>query len=105
MWELSGLNVQILDNLEPAYGVPVCCTPYENNCLIIDMDYRRAWHQGGTYFFTVNCLQRKDNDLLVRHINLLREVIANVKKSYPFTIHAWVVLPARVGRTRLRYAA
>jgi putative transposase len=29
----------------------------------------------------------------VRHIILLREVIANVKKSHPFTIHAWVVLP------------
>ncbi len=26
------------------------------------MDYRRAWHKGGTYFLTVNCLQRKDND-------------------------------------------
>ena len=44
------------------------------------MNYRRAWHKGGTYFFTVNCLQRKNNDLLVRHIDLLREVIAKVKK-------------------------
>jgi len=57
------------------------------------MDYRRAWHKGGTYFFTVNCLQRKDNDCLVRHISLLREVIAKVKSSHPFKIHAWVVLP------------
>ena len=57
------------------------------------MDYRRARHKGGTYFFTVNCLQRKDNDSLVRNIDLLREVIAKVKKSHPFTIHAWVVLP------------
>ena len=57
------------------------------------MDYRRAWHRGGTYFFTVNCLQRKDNDCLVRNIDLLREVIASVKKSHPFVIHAWVVLP------------
>ncbi len=57
------------------------------------MDYRRAWHRGGTYFFTVNCLQRKDNDCLVRNIDLLREVIASVKKSHPFVIQAWVVLP------------
>lgn len=39
------------------------------------MDYRRAWHKGGTYFFTVNCLERKDNYCLVRNIDLLREVI------------------------------
>lgn len=57
------------------------------------MDYRRAWHKGGTYFFTVNCLQRGKNDLLVRNIDLLREVIAKVKKTHPFKIHAWVVLP------------
>ena len=24
-------------------------------------DYRRAWHPGGTYFFTVNLLQRHGN--------------------------------------------
>lgn len=57
------------------------------------MDYRRTWHKGGTYFFTVNCLQRKSNDCLVRHIDLLREVIAKVKQLHPFHIHAWVVLP------------
>ena len=57
------------------------------------MDYRRAWHQGGTYFFTVNLLQRKKNRLLLEHIQTLRHVVAQVKKSYPFIIHAWVVLP------------
>lgn len=57
------------------------------------MDYRRAWHQGGTYFFTVNCLQRQNNDCLTKNIVLLREVISKVKKSHPFKIHAWVVLP------------
>jgi len=25
-------------------------------------DYRRAWHPGGTYFFTVNLLQRHGNE-------------------------------------------
>ena len=57
------------------------------------MDYRHAWHQGGTYFFTVNLLQRKKNRLLLEHIQTLRHVVAQVKKTYPFIIHAWVVLP------------
>ena len=57
------------------------------------MDYRRAWHSGGTYFFTVNLLQRKNNRLLLEHIQTLRLAVAQVKKSYPFIIHAWVVLP------------
>ena len=57
------------------------------------MDYRRAWHKGGTYFFTLNLLQRKNNDLLVRHIDVLRAVIKKVNRTHPFIIHAWVVLP------------
>jgi len=56
-------------------------------------NYRRAWHPGGTYFFMVNLLQRSDNDLLVRHIDLLREAVRMVRLTHPFTIHAWVVLP------------
>jgi len=56
-------------------------------------DYRRAWHPGGTYFFTVNLLQRQGNDLLIRHVDLLREVVASVRKRHPFIIHGWVVLP------------
>jgi putative transposase len=56
-------------------------------------NYRRAWHPGGTYFFTVNLLERSGNDLLVRHINLLRESVRVVRAAHPFAIHAWVVLP------------
>jgi putative transposase len=56
-------------------------------------NYRRAWHPGGTYFFTVNLLQRGGNDLLVRHIDLLRDVVRDVRVNHPFTIHGWVVLP------------
>ena len=56
-------------------------------------DYRRAWHPGGTYFFTVNLLQRQGNDLLIRHVNLLREAVASVRHRHPFIIHGWVVLP------------
>ncbi len=57
------------------------------------MDYRRVWHQGGIYFFTVNLLQRKGNNLLVRHIQPLREAVKVVKARHPFEIHGWVVLP------------
>ena len=60
------------------------------------MDYRRIWKPGGTYFFTVNLLQRNNNALLVEHIELLRQVVAKVKARYPFIIHAWVVLPDHI---------
>ena len=56
-------------------------------------DYRRVWNEGGTYFFTVNLIRRGGNDLLTRHIGLLRSVVALVRQRHPFLIHAWVVLP------------
>jgi putative transposase len=56
-------------------------------------NYRRVLHHGGTYFFTINLLQRRDNDLLTRHIDLLRQVVGSVRLSHPFDIHSWVVLP------------
>ena len=57
------------------------------------MDYRRIWHPGGTYFFTINLLQRKNNDLLIRHVQFLRESVKTVKAHHPFEIHGWVILP------------
>ena len=58
-------------------------------------DYRRAWYRGGTYFFTINLLQRQGNDLLIHHIDLLRAVVTSVRHRHrhPFIIHGWVVLP------------
>ncbi len=56
-------------------------------------DYRRYRVAGGTYFFTVNLLQRYPNDLLVRHIELLRTGVREVRKNRPFHIDAWVILP------------
>ena len=56
-------------------------------------NYRRVWLAGGTYFFTVNLLQRRHNDLLVREISALRAAVASTKLRHPFEIHAWVVLP------------
>lgn len=55
-------------------------------------DYRRNWVPGGTYFFTVALLERKQ-DLLVAEIERLREAVRRVKRRYPFEIVAWVVLP------------
>jgi putative transposase len=54
--------------------------------------YRRHRVPGGTYFFTVNLLDRK-SDLLVRKIGLLREAVQSVRDALPFHIDAWVVLP------------
>ena len=56
-------------------------------------NYRRAFIPGRTYFFTVNLLQRHDNNLLIREINLLRDTVRRVRKRHPFQIDAWVVLP------------
>jgi putative transposase len=48
-------------------------------------NYRRLRVQGGTYFFTVNLLDRR-SDLLVAAVRQTRE-------NFPFHIDAWVVLP------------
>jgi len=56
-------------------------------------DYRRARHPGGTYFFTLTLLRRRDNDLLTRHIERLRDAVRAVRRAHPFDIHGWVVLP------------
>jgi putative transposase len=56
-------------------------------------NYIRNWVPGGTYFFTVNLLERKENDLLVREVDLLRESVRTVKAAHPFEIIAWVALP------------
>jgi putative transposase len=56
-------------------------------------NYRRAWHAGGTYFFTVNLFARRGNDLFIRHIGLLRDAVRVVRLRHPFHIHGWVVLP------------
>ncbi len=56
-------------------------------------NYIRNWVPGGTFFFTVNLLERKGNDLLVREVDLLRESVRTAKAAHPFEIVAWVVLP------------
>ncbi len=55
-------------------------------------DYRRCRVPGGTYFLTINLLERQ-SDLLVREIDTLREAVRRTRCERPFAIDAWVVLP------------
>jgi len=55
-------------------------------------DYRRNRIPGGTYFFTVNLLERNSR-LLTEHIAELRSVVKMVREKKPFHIDCWVVLP------------
>lgn len=48
---------------------------------------------GRDVFFTVNLLERFPNDLLITYIDILRNVVPDVRKKRPFVIDAWVVLP------------
>ena len=54
--------------------------------------YVRAFVPGGTYFFTVNLLERQRR-LLTDHIDLLGRSIRQVRAERPFRIPAIVVLP------------
>lgn len=54
--------------------------------------YRRLRIPGGCYFFTVN-LEDRRSDLLVRHVDALREAVRSVRGARPFRIDAFVVLP------------
>ena len=55
-------------------------------------DYRRHRVPGGSFFFTVNLLDRR-SDLLVTQIQALRDAVRQVRRHAPFRIDAWVVLP------------
>ncbi|MCU1718119.1 REP-associated tyrosine transposase [Pseudomonas sp. 5P_3.1_Bac2] len=56
-------------------------------------NYRRALQDGGTWFFTVNLWQRRHNDLLVRHVEVLRAAVKRAQGLRPWQVDAWVVLP------------
>ncbi len=55
-------------------------------------NYRRACIPGGTWFFTINLLERCGNSLLVRETALFRQIVRRVKQAHPFYIDTWVVL-------------
>ena len=54
-------------------------------------DYRRYRVPGGTYFFTINLLERR-SDLLIRHIEALREAVRRTWAERSFHSDGWVVL-------------
>lgn len=54
--------------------------------------YRRSLTLGSTFFLMVNLFDRR-YDLLIQHIDLLREAFQAVLAAHPFTIDAIVVLP------------
>jgi putative transposase len=59
------------------------------------MRYRRATTKGGTYFFTLNLLNRQST-LLVDEFDHLRSVINKVKQQHPFKLDAMVVMPDHI---------
>lgn len=54
--------------------------------------YLRVWVPGGTYFFTVNLLERR-RTLLVDQIDTLRAAFRVAHAARPFHLMAYVVLP------------
>lgn len=68
------------------------CLPWRGHAFGMP-NYRRDWTLGGTWFFTVNLLQRRDNDLLTENFDCLRDCIALERTRRPFSVIAWVVLP------------
>jgi len=54
--------------------------------------YVRAFHPGGTFFFTAALLELR-RQLLIEHIDTLREVMRDVQSRRPYRIDAIVVLP------------
>ena len=56
------------------------------------MQYRRANHKGGCYFFTVNIAER-NRSLLIDHVDNLRACMKKVQQEHPFFVDAIVILP------------
>ncbi len=56
-------------------------------------EYRRFYHPGATWFFTVNLAERSGNRLLTDQIDLLREAFTQVKSTHPYKMDAVVILP------------
>ncbi|OOZ39288.1 transposase [Solemya pervernicosa gill symbiont] len=54
--------------------------------------YRRNRVDGGSYFFTAT-LRDRSSELLVRHVDLLRDAFSTTLLKRPFTIDAMVILP------------
>ena len=55
-------------------------------------NYRRAWIEGGCYFFTVELAERSSS-LLVDRVEALRDSVREAIHARPFRIDAFVILP------------
>jgi putative transposase len=55
-------------------------------------NYRRNFVPGGSYFFTVNLLDRRSR-LLTDHVGILRAAFRYTRARHPFAVEAIVVLP------------
>jgi len=58
--------------------------------------YRRIAAPGGTFFFTIVTFQRQKILIEPQSRQILREVIDDVRVTYPFNIRAWVLLPDHI---------
>ena len=56
-------------------------------------EYRRAWTEGGRYFFTIVTHRRQQILCLPESLDALRVVISDEARKRPFNVDAWVVLP------------
>jgi putative transposase len=55
-------------------------------------NYRRNFVPAGSFFFTVNLVDRRSG-LLVAHVDRLRKAFRDVRQRHPFEIDAIVILP------------
>ena len=55
--------------------------------------YKRAKIKGGCYFFTVNLAKRQGNNMLVQHVDILREAFKRTQEDHPFKMDAVVIMP------------
>jgi putative transposase len=57
------------------------------------MRYRRAYHPGGSFFFTVVTQKRQPLLAAAEAVEVLRQAFRTVQATRPFTLEAMVVLP------------
>jgi putative transposase len=55
--------------------------------------YLRSKTPGGTFFFTLVTFQRRRLFASPKNLEMLNNIIAEVRNEYPFTLDAWVLLP------------
>ena len=79
-------------------GTPTLCSGFSDvaGCVVLACwgmpRYRREHVPGGTFFFTVNLLERRRR-LLVDHVDDLRASFRSARHAQPFEVIAIVILP------------